>query len=169
MPIPTRTPARRARRLLALAVAAASVAALPATAAAAPRHVVIRAFVKTASFAYMQADGTPVAPPPARPAVGDSLETTELAYPGTHRRHARRWRWSGHTICTFIVADAAPRCDSQIALGRNELLLLHTPGGTDERTRVAGGTGRYAGATGTITRRSASGGEDVVIRLTLRR
>ncbi len=107
MPIPTRTPARRARRLLALAVAAASVAALPATAAAAPRHVVIRAFVKTASFAYMQADGTPVAPPPARPAVGDSLETTELAYPGTHRRHARRWRWTGHTICTFIVADAA--------------------------------------------------------------
>jgi hypothetical protein len=152
MHLPTRLIRRRAS-LVVLVACALAVVVTAASAAAAGRHshgktLRLKAHVVTSTFVFTKADGTVGAP--QAPAPGDWLETTEKVYRGDHRHHARTPFTTSHTICVF-VAQGAPRCDSQVVLG-HDLVLFHTPGGADDRTRVRGGTGRFAGVTGTITR-----------------
>ena len=84
-------------------------------------------------------------PPPQEAAAGDRIEFTELGFRGTQAKHVKRWTMSSHTICTF-QAKGGPICDGQAAVGGNQLLLFRTTDATG--TRIVGGTGRYAGATG---------------------
>jgi hypothetical protein len=153
--------ARRLAGVGALAVAALAAAAVPALArgSAKPsqRHagktVVFRFYSVTASFTYTTAAGKVLAQPPKTPAAGDRLDITDLDYKGDHTHHAKRWTVSDHTQCVFGATPGdAPTCYGQAAIGDGELLLFTTPGGPGGggKTVVSGGTGRFAGATGTV-------------------
>jgi len=64
---------------------------------------------------------------PLMPAAGDRIEFTELAFPGNHKQHAKRWTMTSHTICVF-QAHGGPVCDGQAAVGGDQMLLFHTGG-----------------------------------------
>jgi hypothetical protein len=122
--------------------------------AARPAHagsgktITFRLYSEIASLVHTRADGTVVPQASQAPAVGDQLEITENAYRGTHQKHSKKVAATSHTICVFKMAKAAPICDGQTAVGGNQLLLFHTPSGG--ASVVSGGTGRFAGAIGTV-------------------
>jgi hypothetical protein len=106
--------------------------------------------------------------PPAKPSPGDRLELTDVDYKGTHARHAKRWSVTDHTLCIFGADGGAPTCNGQAAMGGNQLLLFHTPGGgAGGDTVVSGGTGRFAGATGAVAMTEIAGTDDSDIALTV--
>jgi hypothetical protein len=149
----------------ALAAGAVTAGAAPSGQAAAKRATVVQSFYsKQTSFVFTRADGKVVMPPPQQAAAGDRIEFTELGFRGTHAKHAKRWTISSHTICTF-QAKGGPVCDGQAAIGGNQLLLFHTTDATG--TRVSGGTGRYAGATGKVAMTEIEGSNDSDFVLTL--
>jgi hypothetical protein len=170
---------RTARRLAgagALALAALAAAAVPALAGGsakpAQRHggktIVLRFYSVTTSFVYTTAAGKVLPQPPAKPSPGDRLELTDVDYKGNHAHHAKRWSVSDHTLCIFGSDGGAPTCDGQAAMGGNQLLLFHTPGGgAGGDTVVSGGTGRFAGATGSVAMSEIAGTNDSDIVLTV--
>jgi hypothetical protein len=167
---------RAARRLAgigALTLAALAAAAVPALAGDGAKHahkttLVLHFYSVTSSFTYTTAAGKVLAQPPAQPAAGDRLELTDVDYKGSHAHHAKRWTVSDHTICIFGADGGAPTCDGQAAIGGNQLLLFHTPGGGQGGpTVVSGGTGRYAGATGTVDMTEITGTNDSDIVVTV--
>jgi hypothetical protein len=170
---------RAARRLAALgliALGSFAVATSPALAGGSGhsaqrgngKTITLRYYSVVTNFVYRQADGTVVQTPPQNAAVGDQMEITELAYKGNHVSHAKKWSASSYTICVFKSAKGAPTCEGVSAVGGNQLLIFHTPSGGDPI--VAGGTGRFAGATGGVkmTQIGDTNNSDVVITLHLR-
>jgi hypothetical protein len=165
---------RRLAGIGALALAVLAGAAVPALAGDAARHAqrkatpVLHFYSVTSSFTYTTAAGKVLAQPPSQPAAGDRLELTDVDYKGNHVHHAKRWTVSDHTLCIFGADGGAPTCDGQAAIGGNQLLLFHTPGGGQGgETVVSGGTGRYAGATGTVEMTEITGTNDSDIVVTL--
>jgi hypothetical protein len=147
--------ALRLGALGAIAVAAFAAGTSPALAgsSAKPAHastktITFRLYSEVASLVLTRADGTVVDQPAGPPAAGDQLEITENAFRGTHQSHSKKVVATSHTICVFRSATGAPSCDGQAAVGGNQLLLFRTRAGGD--TVVSGGTGRFAGATGTV-------------------
>ena len=168
--------ARRLAGSAVLALAAVAAAAVPALAGgtAKPAHthggttIVLHFYSVTTSFVYTTAAGKVLPQPPAKPSAGDRLELTDVDYKGTHARHARRWSVTDHTLCIFGADGGAPTCDGQAAMGGNQLLLFHTPGGgAGGDTVVSGGTGRFAGATGAVAMTEIAGTNDSDIVLTV--
>ncbi len=167
--------ARRLAGLAAVALCAIAAAATPALAhpAAKPAKghsgstVTMRWYSVVVSFVYTRADGTVAQRPPQSPAAGDKMDILELAYKGTHASHAKRFSASSHTTCVFEDAGSPPVCEGQSAVGRNELLLFHTP--SDGAPVVVGGTGRYFGATGGATMKQIgdTNNSDIVITIHL--
>jgi hypothetical protein len=166
--------ARRLAGIGALTLAALAAAAVPALAGDAAKHaprtttLVLRFYSMTTSFTYTTAAGKAIAKPPDHPAAGDRIELTDLDYKGSHAHHAKRWTASGHTLCIFGADGGAPTCDGQAAIGGDQLLLFHTPGGGQGgATVVGGGTGRYAGATGTVDMSEIKGTNDSDVIVTV--
>ena len=165
---------RRVAALGAIALCASAAAAGPAPAGgtARPQHshagatVKFRFYSVIATFVYRRADGTVAAQPPRTPAAGDRLEITENGYNGTHLKHSKKVVSTSHTVCLFKSAKAGPTCDGQGAVGGNQLLLFHSPGGG---TKVVGGTGRFQGATGSVkaTTVGKTNNSDIVITVHL--
>jgi hypothetical protein len=154
----------RPSTFIALAVIVA--AAGPAAAGAAPaRTTIVQHFYShQVSLVLTKANGKVVTDHSQAPsAAGDRIEFSELAYPGTHTHHAKRWTMSSHTICVF-QAHGAPICDGQGAVGGNQMLFFHTDAAG---TRVTGGTGRYANATGTVAMREIGETNDSDVVMTL--
>jgi hypothetical protein len=166
---------RRLAGVAALALAAVAATAVPALAGGsakpAQRHggktIVLHFYSVTTSFVFTTAAGKVLAQPPATAGPGDRLELTDVDFGGNHTRHAKRPSSTGHTICIFGSGGGAPTCDGQAAIGGNQLLLFHTPSGGD--TVVSGGTGRYAGATGTVamTEIADTNNSDIVVTIQL--
>lgn len=168
---------RGARRLAAICVLAATAlaaAAIPSLAAPAAKPgragsgtITFHFYSKVASLVLTRADGTVVQQPTQAPGAGDQLEITENAYRGTHQAHSKKVAATSHTICVFKSANGAPVCDGQAAVGGNQLLLFRTPAGGD--TIVSGGTGRFAGASGTVASTQIGDTDDsdlvIVVRL----
>jgi hypothetical protein len=154
---------------------AAAVTPAPAGATAKPaqgqkaKTLTLRWYSVVVGFVYTRADGTVLPQPPQNAAAGDQFAITELAYKGTHESHAKKWSASAHTICVFKSANAAPTCEGVAAVGGNQLLLFHTASGSDPV--VAGGTGRYAGATGTVTMKEVgdTNNSDIAVAVQLRK
>jgi hypothetical protein len=154
----------------AVAAGAVAVDVAQAGSPAAKRTTIVQRFYShQVSFVFTKADGKVVAgPPQGPPAAGDRIEFTELAYPGNHKHHAKRWTMTSHTICVF-QAHGGPICDGQGAVGGGQMLLFHTDDATG--TRVTGGTGRYARATGRVAMREIrkTNASDIVLTLQLSR
>ena len=147
---------RRLAALAAIGVCALAAGAGPAAADPARAHagatITLHFYSVVQSLVHTTAAGT-VVPMSQGIAAGDRLEITELGYTGTFKKHARQWSTTSHTICVFPSAKGEPACDGQGTVGGNQMVLFHTaPGGG---TTVSGGTGRYAGATGSVTSKDA--------------
>jgi hypothetical protein len=148
--------------------AAADGTAKPARGAAG-KTLVLHYYSETVSFVYRKADGTVLPQPPQTPAVGDQMEITELGYKGTTKKHAKKWSVSSYTVCVFHSAKGAPTCEGVAALGGNQLLTFHTAPESDH-PQVVGGTGRYAGATGSVDMTSTTdSSSDLVITVNLKK
>ena len=148
--------ARRLAAIAALGLCALSMTAGQAFAKPAQRHsgttITLHFYSVVQTLVHTSADGT-VVPMSQAIAAGDRLEITELGYKGTFKKHAKQWSTTAHTICTFPSAKGEPTCDGQGTVGGNQMVLFHSaPGGG---TQVSGGTGRYAGATGSVTSKDA--------------
>jgi hypothetical protein len=154
------------RRVVAAAALIAATASVPALAVGpSGKTQTLRVFSKTTSFVYRTADGTVVPQPPQQPTAGDSFDTTDLAFRGDHRHHAKNWIGSSHLHCAFGATPDDLTCDSQVAIGRS-LLLFH--GNPSEPLELVGGAGKYEGATGSVATKEAKGGVDAVLRVRLR-
>ncbi|MEA2448312.1 MAG: hypothetical protein QOG63_244 [Thermoleophilaceae bacterium] len=150
----------RATHTAAAAAAACLVALTSASEAiAAHKTEVLRVFSKQTSFVYTNADGTVARVPPSEPKPGDSFDATANDYVGNHRHHAKHWTSSQHLHCV-VGSDSMPSCQAQVAVGGS--LLIY------DGFKLALGTGRYLGATGTVSSKEVRGGEDVVARTHLR-
>jgi len=137
-------------------VAAAVLCAAPASAAT---HKTFRFFSKATSSTAFDAAGNPVTDQAGPPAAGFSFYATDNDYRGNHSKHAKKVFATDHIHCTVIAADAATNalnalCDAQLALPGGMVLLDHqTVNLAPDRTvfPITGGTGKYAGAKGTVT------------------
>lgn len=151
----------RSTHIAAAAAAATCLIALTWTSEgiAAHRTEVLRVFSKQTSFVYTNADGTVARVPPNQLKPGDSFDATANDYVGNHRHHAKHWTSSQHLHCV-VGSDSMPSCQSQVAVGGSLLIF--------DGFKLALGTGRYLGATGTVSLKEVRGGEDVVARIHLR-
>jgi hypothetical protein len=161
-------PTRRRRAFLAGAATFAGVAlaaGLGAGVAGASPHAgsthVLRLFAKTESFTYITASGKHVKalPKPVRP--GDQLLQTNLDYVGDHAHHAAKWTDTDVERCILLSKGSVP-CYVEIAVGGSMILAEGTLGESASgktRFKVVGGTGAYAGATGTIVAEDVPGNE----------
>jgi hypothetical protein len=137
---------RRWGALLAAGVVAALVPP-PAPAGAAAQ---LRYYSKETSFQFLNAAGKTISAPTG---PGDKFTSTDANYRGDHRRHAKRYTSTGHSICTLVDGTTAV-CDLQIAIGGSMVLSRHatvTLGKRAVKVPVTGGTGRFGKARGSIT------------------
>jgi hypothetical protein len=85
------------------------------------------------------------------PTAGNQIDETDLDYVGTHSRHAKNWTGSDHLLCVF-GSNGAPECHGDIAIGGSMILAEGTGSPAAVNIfKVTGGTGVYAGVTGTVT------------------
>lgn len=150
---------RRAKRA-ALALAAsglvtAGALALAAPSEASPMTVTQHFFSKSVVSNFYSANGTAITNPNAAPATGDYLVASDLDYVGNSKNHAKNWIATDHLVCTFVSASEGV-CDGEIAMGNSMLVADHISesfAGNSPTTvyQITGGTGRLAGATGTVT------------------
>jgi hypothetical protein len=107
-------------------------------------------YSKEASFSFLNAAGKKISAPTG---PGDKFTASDLNYAGDHKKHAKKWTSTDHSICT-IVSETDAVCDIQIAIGGSMLLsssVKVTLSGSGKVTvPVNGGTGRYKNARGVL-------------------
>jgi hypothetical protein len=98
---------------------------------------------------------------PAGPSAGDMLVFTERLLDASGKRIG-----SDRAVCVRLF-DATSLCLGTYKLrGGQVMVQLHQPGpeGTYDQA-ITGGTGRYAGARGTVTVRQSTGGDRFTFRI----
>jgi hypothetical protein len=155
------------RRAGAIVLATLCAVALSASAAnAATLHL----FAKTTRSTFTDPSGHPilghVPPPPA----GSILTNTGSEYLGTFQHHARRQSASTNIICVVTKAPHAS-CYGQMAIGGAMLLANRFDANLAQSNPFAsipinGGTGRFAGAHGTIHTASVGNGNSINLTIT---
>jgi hypothetical protein len=145
-------------RILTVAVSLACAATLALlVASSASAATTLHFFSKQVSSTLKGPDGQPLSPN-ATPTVGDSFDSTDLLYVGTHKHHAKTWIASDHLVCTFTALtgpmNGAATCDGQIAIGGSMLLaenakLIFSTSPTVV-VPITGGTGKFRGARGQV-------------------
>jgi hypothetical protein len=164
------------RRLLMMLVGSLLVSAaiaLPAGAATTTYHF----WSKQTSSKQFTAMGTPVTDPNAVPAPGDYFISTDNAYMGDHRKHAKTVYATDHIVCTFATVDPASMtftglCDAQLALPGGMVVADHQTLAFTDRlvVPITGGTGRYAGVKSgssatSITYDPNSNNSDLIVKI----
>jgi hypothetical protein len=142
----------------------AGVGALPASA----RTTTLRYFSKQVYFRISNRLGQRL-PSNSKPAIGDRISFASIDYVGNHTHHAKKATASDHVDCT-ITSPSGGICDGQIAIGGSMILGEDFPFSLTSNTQkviITGGTGRYGGASGTVSATSVSkNGTDLTIRVT---
>ncbi len=159
---------RNAPRALLLATTILAGAALVAAPAGAAGKAQLKFFSHITSQSLTGASGNPLSG--RDPAAGDRIVVTDVSYAGNHKRHAKRYTSTDHLACTF-TGPTTGVCDGQFAIGPSMLLTENAT--IDFRQPrltfpIAGGTGRYRGARGTIVNTSLQGGNDSDVVISLR-
>lgn len=117
---------------------------------------------------FANAAGQPLPDANAAQDVGDSYDSTDLFYAGTHGHHASGFSASDHLACTFTGTDTQT-CNSQIAIGGSLLLLNNVTepsSGATVSSPINAGTGTYQNARGTFETGTATDTTDVTVTLT---
>lgn len=131
----------------------------PATTTAAPTPVAsaavsapafpTRFFDDQVDLLYTPPGGTPTREMTGPPVPGARLELTENLYAGDHANHAAQVAGVNRTTCAFDAA-LETRCTSKATFGNSTLDTASTGSNSDFVATITGGTGRFAGATGTV-------------------
>ena len=131
------------RTTVVLISALAAAIALPATFATGHGDPVIKLELKSKQPAKAQG----VDNPPEGPSAGDLLVFSETLVNARGKRAGR-----DAAVCTQLF-DASHACTGTYVLGGGQIMVqLIQPGPTGTYTQaITGGTGRYAGASGTVT------------------
>ncbi|MGF7237675.1 MAG: hypothetical protein ACQSGP_22340 [Frankia sp.] len=149
----------------------------PATTTAAPTPVAsasvsapafpTRYFDDQVDLVYTAPGGTPTREMTGPPVPGARLELTENLYAGDHSNHAAPVAGTNRTVCAFD-AQLESRCTSKATFGNSTLETSSTGSNSDFVATITGGTGRFAGATGTIHVHSLGDTNDADILLNLK-
>lgn len=159
---------RNAPRALLVATAVFAVAAFAAAPAGAARKAQLKFFSHNTSVSMTDPSGKPVSG--RDPAAGDTFALTDVNYVGNHKRHAKRYVSTDHLVC-LLNGPTTAVCDGQFTIGPSMLLVENvTLDFSQSRLTVpiAGGTGKYLGAKGTIVTTEVSGSDDSDVVVTLR-
>jgi hypothetical protein len=104
------------------------------------------------------------------PPVGGHVKFDDIDYVGDRSHHARAWTVTDHTFCNVVAAPATADCfyefatgDSLIYIDNITINLASTA--TSDSFHIDGGTGRYAGYSGTVASTSAGNNSDLVLSL----
>lgn len=106
-------------------------------------------------------------PPNSKPANGDRLTFASNDYAGNQKHHAKRPTASDRVDCT-ITSPTGGICDAEIAIGGSMIFGDNFPISFTSNTQkviITGGTGRFRGASGTVT---AKGGSRNTTNLTIK-
>jgi hypothetical protein len=161
------TPSRRRLGLRVVMVGCAagsiSLAALASTgsnAGAAPSSVVLHYFQKQASLTFYNASNRVIQ---GYPPLGGHAREDDDDYVGSQSHHAKAWTVTDHLFCTVVASPATADCFTEFAVGGS---LLYTDNltvnlETDTLTvPITGGTGKFAGYTGTLTTKAIGSGNN---------
>jgi hypothetical protein len=104
------------------------------------------------------------------PPVGGHVREDDVDYVGNHTRHAEKVSVSDHLYCSVISAPANATCAFEFAVGGSLIYGDNLHGNlasSSETFPVTGGTGKYAGYTGTAVGSpiGKSNNSDIVITL----
>jgi len=158
-------------RSLPLAIAAgfafgALLGAASAGAATAHRTITIRFYSKVVVSREFSSSGKPLASG-TRPARGDYTIAADDDYAGTFKSHSKRQIGSDFLRCVFENTTAEANCAGVITIGNSLIYLVFDQNFTKftatSTFAIRGGTGIYAGATGTVVSGATS---NFVVRLT---
>ncbi|WP_261564625.1 hypothetical protein [Frankia gtarii] len=133
----------------AAATPATTPAASAVTAAAATTPFPTRYFDDQVDLIYTPPGGSPTHTMTGPPAPGGRMELVENLYPGDHATHSGQLAGTNHTTCEF-GADLNTHCTSRAIFGDSTLTSSSTGSESDFDSAITGGTGRFAGATGSI-------------------
>ncbi|MEY9938268.1 hypothetical protein [Streptacidiphilus sp. MAP5-3] len=105
-------------------------------------------------------DGTVVTNPSTAPTLGSYVVSTDTDYLGNHTSHGSTAVGTDHLYCLITKAPATATCSAQIAMADGSMLisdnstqnLATSQNSTAPMTfPITSGTGRLAGAHGTVT------------------
>jgi hypothetical protein len=104
------------------------------------------------------------------PPVGGHVREDDIDYVGNHAHHAKKVSVSDHLFCSVISAPANATCAFEFAVGGSLIYGDNLHGNlasSNDTLLVTGGTGKYAGYTGTAvgTPIGNSNNSDIVITL----
>ena len=104
------------------------------------------------------------------PPVGGHVKFDDVDFVGDHSHHAKAWTVTDHTFCNVVAAPATANCfyefasgDSLIYIDNITINLASTA--TYDSFHIDGGTGRYAGDSGTVASTSVGNNSDLVLSL----
>jgi hypothetical protein len=124
------------------------------SAAARSSTITLHFFGKSVSSVQTTASGQPLSGQ-TQPVPGDHFEDTSVDYVGNHTHHAKNWTASDHIFCTVNSGNQnSVNCFGEFAIGGSLIYANNvTVTGQSNPTviQISGGTGNYAGATGTVT------------------
>jgi hypothetical protein len=161
-------------RALAVGTLAALIAAAPASAAT---HETWHLWSKQTSSLAFDASGNQVSDANATPTVGFVFAGADADYLGDHAKHGKKVVATDHLACTITQVDMAANvldtlCYGQVALPGGMVLFDHQTidfAKNPTQFTVTGGTGRYHGATGSMTADTygaQTNDTDLVLRVT---
>lgn len=88
------------------------------------------------------------------PPLGGHVIEDDVDYVGNQSSHAATWTVSDHVFCTVVSMPANAKCFAVFAAGDGLIYSDNFPtnlAGNNDTIPVDGGTGRFAGYTGSVT------------------
>jgi hypothetical protein len=106
------------------------------------------------------------------PPVGGHVKEDDVDYVGDHLHHAKQWTVTDHQYCTVVSAPATAECSVEFAVGgsliyADDFTLDLASSSNSETLAIDGGTGHFAGYSGTYSSTTVgnSNNSDVVLSL----
>jgi hypothetical protein len=136
------------------------------SAGASTSPTILHFFQKETALTFYNASGQVIQ---GYPPVGGHVREDDVDYVGNHSHHAKHWSASDHLYCNVVSAPATADCFTEFATGGSLIYTDNLSGNLANSGTLAieGGTGDYAGYTGTYasTTIGSSNNSDAVLTL----
>jgi hypothetical protein len=137
------------------------------SAGASTSPTILHFFQKETALTFYNASGQVIQ---GYPPVGGHVREDDVDYVGNHSHHAKQWSATDHLYCNVVSAPATADCFTEFATTGGSLIYADnlTVNLADSGTlAIDGGTGNYAGSSGTYasTTIGSSNNSDAVLTL----
>ena len=128
---------------------------------------ILHFFQKQTTLTFYNASGQVIE---GYPPVGGHVREDDVDYVGNHSHHAKHWSVTDHLYCSVVSAPATADCFAEFATGGsliyadNLTVNLASSSGT---LAIDGGTGSYAGYSGTYSSTTIGSSNNSDVALTL--